>query len=102
MNEEQENQISVLKNTVMNYNFETSFKIGDIVKWKKGLKNKHLPMYEDPCIIVEVLEKPFKDRNLDVSSPYFAEKLDVLLGLITVNGDFFTFYYDKNRFELCK
>jgi len=97
-----EKHISILKSSVEKYNQKNSFKIGDIVQWKEGLKNKKRPQFGEPCIVIEVLDKAISDIQAPIASPYFAEKLDIKLGLLGDNEEFFTFHYDQNRFELRK
>ncbi len=75
------------------------FKVGDIVHWKDGLKNKRIPDYKLPAIVVDVLEVPLYDEKVEVGSPYFREPLDFVLGII-IKGDLLTFHYDSRRFEL--
>jgi len=97
-----EKHISTLKLSVEKYNENSSFKVGDVVQWKEGLKNKKRPQYGEPCIVIEVLDSAITDNEAPIASPYFAEKLDIKLGLIGDNEEFFTFHYDRNRFELRK
>lgn len=76
-----------------------NFKPGDLVQWKQGFKNKKLPHYGQPAIVIEVLENPIHDTSEDAGSPYFREPLDIVLGLIDESGDFLIFHYDKRRFK---
>ena len=93
-----EKHISNLKTYVEKYNEAVTFKVGDIVQWKEGLKNIRLPQYDEPCVVIEVLKEPIFDKEAPLASPYYGEKLDLKLGLLGDNGEFFTFHYDKNRF----
>jgi hypothetical protein len=77
---------------------QNELKVGDIVKWKSGLKNKKKPDYGVPSIVVEVLDKPIYDEENQAGSPYFKEPLDLLLGSIDDDGDFNVYHYDKRRF----
>lgn len=97
-----EKHISILKDLVQTYSQERLFKIGDVVQWKEGLKNKKRPQYGEPCIVVEILDKPISDDEAPIASPYYAEKLDIKLGLLADNGEFFIFHFDKNRFDIRK
>ena len=95
-----EKHIANLKTYVEKYNEAVTFKAGNIVQWKEGLKNKRLPQYDEPCVVIEVLNEPIFDKEAPLASPYYGEKLDLKLGLLGDNGEFFTFHYDKNRFTL--
>lgn len=76
------------------------FRVGDLVMWKDGLKNKVRPALNEPAIVMAVLEEPLKDQNKqDSGTSYFNEPLDLALGLIDDDGDFIIFYYDQRRFE---
>lgn len=75
-----------------------TFKVGDIVRWKEGLKNRKVPNEKLPAIVVEVLDKPIYDEKAEVGSTYFREPLDIILGMI-IKGDLITFHYDSRRFE---
>jgi Uma2 family endonuclease len=97
-----EKHISILKESVEKYNQDYNFNIGDILQWKDGLKNKKRPQYGEPCVVVEILDNPISDNEAPIASPYYLEKLDIKLGLLADNGEFFTFHYDKNRFTLRK
>jgi len=73
--------------------------VGQIVKWKTGLKNKRLPKIGQPAIVMEVFEKPITPDERESGSPYYLEPLDLILGVVDEDKDFVTFYYDKRRFE---
>ncbi len=78
---------------------EHNFKVGDLVIWKKDLKNKLKPAYNEPCMVVDILNTPLIDETKNSATVYFKEPLDIVLGLITEENDFITFHYDKRRFE---
>ncbi|MBP7533152.1 MAG: hypothetical protein KA783_01805 [Chitinophagales bacterium] len=79
-----------------------NLKKGDIVVWKKGLKNKLRPAQDEPCIVIEVLDTPLHDIAKESGTAYFNEPLDLVIGVLDSDGDFAVFYYDKRRFELYK
>lgn len=77
------------------------FRPGQIVQWKSGMKNKIMPKYGEPTIVLEVLNPPVlaDDKELDGTSLY-REPLNLVLGIHDVDGDFLTFHYDGRRFEV--
>jgi hypothetical protein len=82
------------------FNQVYEFKPGDLVVWKKGLRNKARPALSEPAIVIQILETPLKDPDKqDSGTPYFNEPLNLVLGLIDDDGDFVIFHYDKRRFE---
>lgn len=74
-----------------------NFSKGEMVKWKKGLKNRRIPHDNQPAIIVDILDKPIYG-DYDPGNPYFREPLDILLA-IKEDDEFLIFHYDKRRFE---
>ncbi|MEY3220961.1 MAG: hypothetical protein RIT27_2318 [Pseudomonadota bacterium] len=75
------------------------FEVGQLVKWKRNLKNRRFPRENQPAIVLEVLQTPTISEEPDIGSPYFREQNDLILGLLDKSGNMFTFYYDSRRFE---
>ncbi len=92
--------ISKLRSITASYEIKNTFKVGDIVQWKEGLKNRLFPEYEVPAIVLAVLETPLIEAEERVGSPNYNEPLDLKLGVIDDDGDLVSFYFDGNRFEL--
>jgi predicted alpha-1,6-mannanase (GH76 family) len=87
-----------LKKLKNNIDKPIDFKEGDIVIWKKGLKNKNWPLYNQPAIVMKKYDNPIYDEKANASNHIFKEPLDVELGIIMDNNDFLTFHYDSHRF----
>jgi len=79
------------------------FAPGDLVTWKVGMRNKRIPRYGQPAVVIERLAKAVRDGERDAGSPYFQEPLDVVLGVICdeapLRGEFLCFAYDSRRFR---
>lgn len=75
------------------------FRPGDVVRWKKGLKNKRYPKEGQLCIVMEEMKEPIIQDNRDAGSPYYREPLDLVLALLEDDSDLVIFHYDKRRFE---
>ena len=78
------------------------FQPGQFVRWKAGMKNRKLPAYGEPVVIVEILTTPVFDRKSGEQSdnPLFREPLDLVLGFFAKNDDeFLLFHFDSRRFE---
>ncbi len=73
------------------------FQPGDLVTWKPGLRNRKLPDYGEPMVVIEVLEEPVYDRTADSGSPYFREPLSVRCLLVDEDGDALVFHFDAAR-----
>jgi hypothetical protein len=77
-----------------------NFKPGQLVQWKKGLKNKRTPCYGEPIIVMELLATPTFDNTVkDAGSPYFREPLSFVAGELDGDGDIICYHYDARRFE---
>ncbi len=66
-----------------------------------GLKNRRVPRYGRPAVVVAVLDTPVRDSERESGSTYFREPLDWVLELIwdedPNRGEFVTFHYDTRR-----
>lgn len=77
------------------------FRPGQIVQWKPGMKNRLIPVYGEPAIVMEVLNPPVFDPNKDLDgTSLYREPLNLVLGIQEADGDFLTFHYDARRFEV--
>jgi hypothetical protein len=94
-----EGRVADLRNLFGSFTTPHTFRVGDIVRWKQGMKNRKRPAYGEPAIVVELLSEPVSDSTDESGSPYFRENLDVVLGVIDSDGDLITFHYDRRRFE---
>ncbi len=92
-------KIEQLKKAQNTYATCYEFKIGDIVRWKELMKNKSMPEYNEPAIVLDILTEPIFNSRENIGSTYFNEQLNLKLGIITDNT-FLTFYHEGNRFEL--
>jgi hypothetical protein len=75
------------------------FAPGQLVQWKQGLKNRRLPEYGVPVIVLEVLSEPVTDAENGAGSAYFREPLSLVLGVLLQSGDLGRYHYDGQRFE---
>lgn len=79
-----------------------TFRKGQFVRWKAGLKNRASPAYNEPAVVREVLAAPVFDaceQARCAGSPYFGEPLTLVLAILDPEGDFLEFRYDGRRFE---
>jgi hypothetical protein len=94
-----EDYIDKLKFACNNFLKKEALQVGQLVKWKKPLKNRKLPYENQPAIVVAVLDEPITEGKEESGSPYFREPLDIVLGMLVDENTFLTFYYDSRRFE---
>lgn len=78
---------------------EKSLRPGMLAQWKPGMKNRRTPDYGAPTVVVEVLEPPIVDSKFDSGSVYFREQLDLVLGFVDEDEEFYMLHYDSRRFE---
>ncbi len=77
------------------------FKPGQIVQWKSGMQNRRFPKYNEPAVVMEVLNPAVFDNDpKSHGSNMFREPLNLVLGLLDADGDFFCWHYDGRRFEV--
>ena len=91
-------QLIRLQEGIDAYNTPFSFKPGDVIELKPFLRNKQLPNYGQPIIIIEVLDCPIHRNATNTSSVNFAESLDIRCGVRDEDGDVLFFYYNSRRF----
>ena len=95
-----ESNIAELKKRNESFLKKHIFEKKQILKWKKGLKNRTLPMENQPVIVVDILNPPLLSTEDESGSTYFHEPLDIILGFIDEkHDDFIVFHYDSHRFE---
>jgi len=76
-----------------------AFKTGDIVQWKKGLKNTKRPDYNQQCVVMETFPPIFTNKRGSGSSG-FREPDDVRIGVLDEDGDLMIYLFDSRRFEI--
>ena len=72
---------------------------GRLAIWKPGLKNRRFPAYGQSAIVVEMLDPPVLEHEMESGAPYFREPLDLLLGILHPDGDFLVYHFDSRRFQ---
>jgi len=74
-------------------------KVGDVVQWKQGMRNRRAPEGGRPAVVMSILSEVVYDRESEPGSPYFREPLDVICATLTPDGEFMLFHLDSNRLE---
>lgn len=75
------------------------FRPGDLVQIRPGLRMEKFPYDGEPGIVVEVLDSPIFDTSKNSDSPYFRDKLDIIIGIIHADGGFLRFHMSSDRLE---
>lgn len=99
MTKDDDSAIQVLKRSYETYISNESLSTGDVVSWKPGMRNRTLPNYRQPAIVIEKLQYPIFDESQNAGSQYFHEPLDLRVGFLDDNNQFVTYFYDSRRFE---
>jgi len=100
VSEKEAKAIRVISDRFKGYESGSSLKVGDIVKWKAGMRNRRFPAADGVAIVTKIYPKPVYDEKFkDSGSPQFHDPMTMVLGVIDEDGDFVEFHYDGNRFE---
>jgi hypothetical protein len=78
----------------------SSFKIGDIIQWKHGLKNRIEPKEGCHAVVTRVHSPAIISPDKSTGSAYFREELSITIGFIDNEGDFQEFFVPGDRFEV--
>lgn len=93
-------KVEPLREALQQFQVQHNFQVGDIVRWKNGMKNRKKPVYGEPAVVVEyVHDNPILLTERGAETPYFREPLNLLLGLLDEDNDFVVYHYDSRRFE---
>jgi len=100
LTEKEVKAMRVISDRFKSYSENQSLKVGDLVKWKKGMRNRRFPTNDGVAIVTKVYPAPIYDEKAkDTGSPQFRDPMSVVLGVIDEDGDFVEFHYDGSRFE---
>lgn len=88
--------IARLKDLQESFAVKHTFSVGDIVRWKDGMRNRPAV---GPFVVVEVLDSQRIDGEKNSGRLSFYEQLDVLLGSLDADGDFDVYHYESRRLE---
>lgn len=83
------------------YTEEYTPQLGDVVQWKDTMKDRKVPQYNEPAVIVEVLDEPlngYEDKDVNFAQMYATCYYDIVIGIME-DGEFFTYLADSRRFE---
>lgn len=78
-------------------NGEPGFCVGDLIKWKPGLRNRYLPEYGQPAIVT-CFHRPTV-YNLLMKGVSSRENPNLVVGYIDDDGEFFIMLVERCRFE---
>ena len=74
-------------------------RVGDVVRWKDGFRNKRSPQYGELIVVSRVYDVPLYDTSGGGGSPYFNEPLDFCAIIVDSDGDIVEYHFDSRRFE---
>ena len=80
------------------YYYDSGLEPGDLVCWKKGLKDRKTPNYDEPAVLVEIIRGQ-REKKEDAGSLYFMSPIEARVGVVDKDGDFITWFVDLNRLE---
>ncbi|WP_263147752.1 hypothetical protein [Pseudomonas sp. RIT-PI-AD] len=73
------------------------FKVGDLINWKEGLKNR---MSKGPLVVTAVLSQVVFDGEMNSGKPEFREPLDIKAATLGSDGELIEYHFDSRRFRL--
>ena len=79
---------------------QPAFKVGDLITWKDGLRNKKEPQQGHVAVVTEVLKEPVLDPGKEAGNPYFREPLSIKAAFLDSDGDFMEVHLDARRLRL--
>ena len=89
---------ALLRDLGKRYQESFAFQPGDLVQWKRGMRNKTVPAYGNPAVVLEIVPGR-RDENADVGRLYCGENNELRLGMLDRDGDLLGFWVDAHRFE---
>lgn len=88
-------KIKKLRDALAVYNAQNEFKVGDIVKWKPGMKNRLHPAQDELVIVAGLFSGDTIPDGIDAgvpSSPIFREPIDLQIAMIDPDDSEFMLY----------
>lgn len=82
------------------YSNKADIKPGDLVRWKPGMKNKPRPKWGQQMVVLKVEEGQVDVRD-GTGSAYYGEDLSIRAGFFDEDEEFFAFWFDAHRLEVC-
>ncbi len=74
------------------------FQVGDLITWKRGLKNGKYPRQGYPAIVTRIYDTPLIREDMDSGSNHYREPLDMVI-LVDTGDEVSEFHVDSRRFR---
>lgn len=87
-----------LKAACASLNSPNDFKVGDLITWKEGMRNRKFPVDGDPCVVTAVLPEIVFGGDEETGSMYYREPFNIKIGTFDRDGDFIEHHVDGRRF----
>lgn len=84
-----------LREALRIFESKVQFGSGDLVQWKKFMKDSFLPHNGAPAIVVRYLDEAIL---VGKNGAVLTEPLDIVLGFLDGDNEFVTGHYSSNRF----
>ena len=88
---------SELRDAFALFSRSEDFAPGQLVQWKPGLRNRAMPTYGAPAVVIDYLDDL---QVTDSEGHRLTEARDIHLGVLDGDGDFMTYTYNSARFTL--
>jgi len=83
----------------LEFNKPITFRVGDAVMLKPGLRHRRIPDYTTLAVVAEVLPEPFRDTNAEEGTSSFYELISGRIAFLDNDGDIAFLYVDLRRFR---
>jgi len=81
-------QKKILTNCLISMHEPLNYKVGDLVRWKKNLRNRKIPNSDQVAIVIRIYEENEQFVPVsDFGSPYYGEKLTIRIGVLDEDND---------------
>lgn len=90
----EQNYPTLLSEAYESYSSVETFTPGMLVQWKSSMRNRPLPVYGAPVVVIGYLSEP---QWVDVDGDPLTEPRDIQIGLLDGDGDFAVYTFNSAR-----
>jgi len=91
-----------LRDLALEFNKPLTYRVGDVVMLKPGMRHRRTPDYNTIAVVSEVLENPFRDTNAEEGTSSFYELISGRIAFLDSDGDLEFLHVDLRRFRKVK
>jgi len=88
-----------LRDLALDFNKPLSFRVGDVVMLKPGLRHRRSPDYNTIAVVAEIFPEPFRDTDAEEGTSSFYELISGRIAFLDSDGDLAFLYFDLRRYR---